>query len=165
MSETSNTQTQWLTEREQATWRSFLLAARLVDEALDRQLQRDAGMPHGYYGILVSLSEAPERTQRMGELAGVLQFSPSRLAHAIRRMEDDGWVERRPCPSDGRGQLATLTDVGMAVLEDAAPGHVAEVRRHVIDVLDDTDLDALRRITDKIVSGVCPNSTSQSCGH
>jgi DNA-binding MarR family transcriptional regulator len=157
MSDSAGTPTRWLTECEQATWRSFLLAAHLVDEALDRQLQRDMGMPHAYYGILVALSEAPDRTLRMGELAAGLQYSRSRLAHAIRRMEDDGWVERRPCPSDGRGQLATLTDAGLAALVDAAPGHVAEVRRLVIDVLDDDDLDELRRITGLITAGVCPD--------
>jgi DNA-binding MarR family transcriptional regulator len=44
-------------------------------------------------------------------------------------------VERRKCPSDGRGSLARLTDEGMACLEAAAPTHVAGVRRYFVDPL------------------------------
>ena len=61
--------TQWLDEKQQRTWRAFLSADRLLFDRLERQLQREAGMPHAYYEILVALSEAPERTLRMSDLA------------------------------------------------------------------------------------------------
>ncbi|GAB3802949.1 hypothetical protein GCM10027605_23820 [Micromonospora zhanjiangensis] len=51
--------TRWLEPHEQHTWRSFVAATRALMDALDRQLQRDAGIPHAYYEILVRLSEAP----------------------------------------------------------------------------------------------------------
>lgn len=49
----------WLTTEEQGVWRSYLHATTLLEDHLDRQLQRDAGMPHIYYGLLVQLSQAP----------------------------------------------------------------------------------------------------------
>ena len=58
-------ETRWLSDDEQRTWRAFLGATRRVFDELDRELQRDAGMPHTYYTILVALSEAPGRTLRM----------------------------------------------------------------------------------------------------
>ena len=97
-----------LSPEEQATWRAFLLTSQLLDEALDRQLQRDAGMPHAYYAILVTLSEAPAATLRMSELAAVLRYSQSRMTHAVRSLEGSGWVRREQCPDDRRGQLAVL---------------------------------------------------------
>ncbi|HUR07132.1 MAG TPA: MarR family transcriptional regulator [Nonomuraea sp.] len=127
--------TRWLDDDEQRTWRDFLAASQLVNEALDRQLQRDAGMPHTYYMILVALSEAPERSMRMSELAARAQSSQSRLSHAVARLEERGWVRRHRCDSDRRGNHAALTAEGFAALAAAAPGHVEEVRRSLFDVL------------------------------
>src|SRR4051794_21852 len=106
----------WLTSDEQATWRSFVLTTQLIDEALDRQLQRDAGMPHVYYGILVALSESPEATMRMSDLASLLRYSQSRCTHAINSLESKGWVRRERSDVDRRGQWAVLTEQGRAAL-------------------------------------------------
>jgi DNA-binding MarR family transcriptional regulator len=125
----------WLTTEEYRAWRGFLDATRVVFQALEHQLQTDAGMPMAYYDILVRLSEAPDRTMRMVTLAKALGYSTSRLSHAVNRLEDCGWVRRDSHPSDRRGLLAVLTDRGFASLEAAAPGHVAAVRAHVIDPL------------------------------
>lgn len=125
----------WLDDEEQQAWRAFLRAASRIDEALDRQLQRDAGMPHTYYQVLAMLSEAPGRSLRMSELAGLTTSSPSRLSHAVARLEEKGWVRREPHPTDRRGAVAVLTDDGWDVLVAAAPGHVAAVREAVFDRL------------------------------
>ncbi|MFI6790962.1 MarR family winged helix-turn-helix transcriptional regulator [Nonomuraea sp. NPDC050383] len=127
--------TRWLDDDEQRAWRNFVAATQLLYATLDRQLQRDAGMPHAYYVILVGLSEAPERRMRMSELATWAQSSQSRLSHAVARLEERGWVRRERCPDDGRGSFAVLTDEGFAALAGAAPGHVEEVRRSLFDVL------------------------------
>jgi DNA-binding MarR family transcriptional regulator len=141
----------WLNDDEQATWRAFWLATRMLAEAFERDLQRESRMPLSYYEILVRLSEAPNRTLRMSELARNSHVSRSALSHAVSRLEAHGWVRRRDCPTDRRGALATLTDKGFATLEAAAPGHVESVRRHLFDQLDDEDLANLRAITDKIL--------------
>lgn len=125
----------WLDEDEQGAWRAYLAATRLLAEALDRELQRDAGMPHAYYEILVRLSEAPGRTLRMSALADATRSSRSRLSHAVARLEESGWVRRETCAGDRRGALAVLTDAGFAALAAAAPGHVEGVRRHLLDPL------------------------------
>ncbi|SEG76427.1 DNA-binding transcriptional regulator, MarR family [Nonomuraea solani] len=127
--------TRWLDEDEQRAWRNFLSATQLINEALDRQLQRDASMPHTYYMILVALSEAPGRSMRMSELAARAQSSQSRLSHAVARLEERGWVRRERCPADRRSYFAVLTDEGYAAIAAAAPGHVEEVRRSLFDVL------------------------------
>jgi len=146
--------TRWLTPEEQQAWRAYLEATTLLFDALDRQLQRDSGIPHGYYEILVRLSEADGRTMRMSELADATRSSRSRLSHAVARLEDRGWVQRRECDTDRRGQLAVLTDGGFAALEAAAPGHVAAVREHMIDRLSPEQLAALHGIGNAIVDGL-----------
>ncbi len=150
-------ETRWLSEEEQRTWRAFLAAVRLLIAELDRELQRDADMPHTYYEILVALSEAPGRTLRMSELAEVSQSSRSRLSHAVSRLEEDGWVERKDCPTDRRGALAVLTDKGFAVLEAAAPSHVEAVRRNLFDQLSPEQVAELGRISAAVRDGLTPD--------
>lgn len=143
----------WLSEEEQRTWRSYLDATRLVFDELDRELQQDAGMPHAYYMILVVLSETPGRALRMSGLAEATGSSRSRLSHAVARMEEAGWIERRPSPDDRRGALAALTDAGMDVLMAAAPGHVEGVRRHLFDHLTPAQVGQLRQIAEAVLEG------------
>lgn len=140
---TSATTTRWLTSEQQRLWRAYVDGAALLNEALGRQLERDAELSLSEYEILVRLSEAPDRTLRMSHLADELAHSRSRITHTIRRMETRGFVERRACAADGRGVNAAMTDLGFARLEAAAHGHVEEVRAHVIDVLTDDQLRAL----------------------
>lgn len=144
----------WLNDDEQATWRALLLCYQLLDDALDRQLQHDSGMAHSHYAILAALSEAPHAAMRMHELASMLRFSPSRMTHAVASLERKGWATRTRCPEDGRGQHAVLTDQGRLVLEQAAPGHITEVRSRVFDRLTPTQQRQLRSICNTILRGI-----------
>ncbi|MEU3599960.1 MarR family transcriptional regulator [Streptomyces sp. NPDC006798] len=146
----------WLTDDEQRVWRAYLHATMLFDDHLDRQLQRDAGMPHIYYGLLVQLSQAPHRRRRMTRLAIDAKITRSRLSHAISRLEKKGWVRREDCPSDKRGQNAVLTDEGFAVLEGAAPGHVEAVRQAMFDRLTPEQVERLGEIMMIIADGLQP---------
>src|SRR5215469_12658087 len=144
--------TRWLSEEEQRTWRLFLQACESVFSAADAQLVRDSGLPHGYYEILVHLSEAPNRELRMTQLARASTYSKSRLSHAVTRLSERGWVERRDCPTDRRGQIAWLTDAGFAALEAAAHGHVKQVRRSLINALTPEQLEQLGEISRAILA-------------
>lgn len=148
--------TRWLTPAEQRAWRSYLESTQSLFDVLDRQLHRDAGIPHAYYEILVRLSEAENRTMRMSELATASRSSRSRLSHAAARLEERGWIERRDCDTDRRGQLARLTDAGYAALESAAPGHVAAVREHFLDRLSEEQIAQLTAIAEAVAGGTCP---------
>jgi DNA-binding MarR family transcriptional regulator len=149
------------------------MASQLLFDQLDRELQRDAGLSHAYYGILVALSEQPGRTMRMTDLARLLRYSKTRLSEAIARLVARGWVTREPCPSDRRSTYAVLSDAGFAALEAAAPGHVAGVRRHVFDRLRPEQVVQLRAIGEAIAMplmqaagfepGVCPDTAEEQC--
>ncbi|MEU8177787.1 MarR family transcriptional regulator [Microbispora hainanensis] len=144
--------TRWLDDEEQRTWRAYLRTSQLLQEALERQLQRDSGMPHAYYMILVVLSESPGRTMTMTELAAILQYSVSRLSHAVSRLEEKGWVRRLKRPEDRRTTVAELTEEGFAALVEAAPGHVEEVRRVLFDPLSPRQVRQFGEILDTILS-------------
>ena len=147
----SDDRTRWLDVDEQRTWRLFLSAVQLLDTELDSQLQRDSGLSHADYEILVRLSESPDRRLRMSDLASRTLFSRSRLSHAVGRLEKEGWVIRRPCPNDRRGLLAVLTDDGLAKLASAAPGHVEMVRTALLDPLSPEQVCQLGGIADAVM--------------
>lgn len=65
-------------------------------------------------------------------------------------MEARGLIRRAPDPDDGRGCLLVLTETGLDTLRQAAPAHVASVRRHFIDQLDPQELTVLGRIAAKL---------------
>lgn len=134
----------WLNEAQQKTWRNYLLAKTHIEQYLDEGL-RQFNLSLAEYELLVRLSEAPNRTIRMGELAASVGHSRSRLTHTVKRMEQDGYVTRTSCDSDGRGVQATMTDEGMALLVRAAPAHVDSVRRVFVDAIDPADYEVLGR--------------------
>ena len=144
----------WLEPGELDAWLTYLAATTLLEAELDRQLQRESGMPHAYYQLLAMLSDVPGRTMRMSDLAAITQSSQSRLSHAVARLERQGWVRRIPCPNDRRSTFAQLTEAGFAALAAAAPGHVRTVRRHLIDRLTPEQVEQLRDIGKAVLAGL-----------
>jgi DNA-binding MarR family transcriptional regulator len=151
----------WLDDAEMQAWLRLLRVVMLLPGALDRQLRQDAGLTHASYMVLACLSDAPDRSLRMSELARVTATSQSRLSHSVASLEQRGWVQRRPCPQDGRGQVATLTDAGVQVLVDTAPGHVAKVRSLVFDALGPDELEQLSTVAGRLAARLEADSSQE----
>ncbi|MGH3301907.1 MAG: MarR family winged helix-turn-helix transcriptional regulator [Streptosporangiaceae bacterium] len=160
---TVTSEVRWLTAEEQRTWRAFLAGVHALLATVEGQLQRDSGVPHGYYEILVRLSEAPDRLLRMSQLAEASTSSKSRLSHAVTRLEERGWVERLECETDRRGQFARLTDAGFAALAAAAPSHVEQVRRSLFDRISPEQARQLNEIMTAIAAAGVPDADSAGC--
>ena len=150
---------QWLDEQQQRTWRAWLAVTELLPRTLDAQLQRDAGMTHAAYVVLAMLSEAPDRSRRMSDLARTANQSQSRLSHTVARLEERGWVRRERSAEDGRGNVAVLTDAGWDVVRSVAPGHVAAVRAALFDPLTRQQTEALRDVLETVVQGLDPDAS------
>lgn len=136
----------WLDAEEQDAWLQVARLMGWLPGALDAQLARDADLTNFEYAILAVLSAAPERTRTMSHLAMLANGSLSRLSHVVKRLEARGWVRRSRSADSGRVKNAVLTDAGYAKVVAAAPGHVAEVRRLVVDRLTRTQLRQLAAI-------------------
>src|SRR3954452_14649606 len=139
-----------LTDTEQKAWRTFIESSWALHTHLEEDLRAQTGLSMNDFHVLVVLSEAPDRRLRMGELAGRLVFSPSRVTYQINSMVKRGLVRKQPCPEDGRGQEAVLTDAGLTALETAAPLHLVTVRDRFIDRLDPDELGVVHRVFEKV---------------
>jgi DNA-binding MarR family transcriptional regulator len=155
---------EWLSDEQQAAWRPFVALLLRLPAALDAELQKDAGITQFDYLVLSSLSETPNRTLRMSELAATASSSLSRLSHVVSRLEAKGWVRREPCAADGRFINAVLTDDGWQKVVATAPGHVTAVRELLISALSKEEFEQLGAISAKVLTAqgikvVIPNQS------
>lgn len=144
----------WLDDAELVAWIRFSAMLMALPSALDAQLKRDAGLSLFGYMAMAGLSEAPERTLPMSELAVLANGSLSRLSHAVSSLERRGWVRRSPRPDNARITHATLTDAGYQKILDTAPGHVETVRRLVLDSVTPEQLRTLGALSQQILVGL-----------
>jgi DNA-binding MarR family transcriptional regulator len=140
-----NTRVKPLTRKEEAAWRALGRAVLVIPRVLDNDLLDTHGLNVTEYSVLFNLSETPDRSLRMGDLAHYVSITVSGLTRVVDRLSRQGLVERVRDESDGRGQVAVLTAAGFRRLERAWPTHLASVRRHVIDHLSELDLMAFAK--------------------
>jgi DNA-binding MarR family transcriptional regulator len=144
----------WLSNEEEAAWRTVAQVLVKLPWAVECQLQRDAGLSFIEYHALARLSEDQHHTLRLSELALLTNASLSRLSHLVTRLESRGLVRREADPADGRFTNAILTKTGHKLLVASAPGHVATVRSLVIDALDSAQLRQLHDACKQLLASI-----------
>jgi DNA-binding MarR family transcriptional regulator len=148
----STPETPWLTGAQQRSWRAFLGGVTVLMDRLDRDLRTRHGLSLSEYEILVRLSEAPDHTMRMAELADRVALSRSRLTHTVTRLETAGILRRERCDEDGRGVQAVLTDDGVQLLNQAADTHVRGVQDHLIAHASSQELRAIGAVMERVLT-------------
>ncbi|BEL09681.1 MarR family winged helix-turn-helix transcriptional regulator [Actinoplanes sichuanensis] len=141
----------WLTDEQQHAWRQVVEVLVRVPAALEAQLQRDAGLTHMGYLVLMTLSERPDRRLAMSRLAKRASASLSRLSHVVARLEEKGWVRRERDAEDGRVQIAVLTDAGWVKVTESAPGHAEAVQQLIFDRLTTAQVRQLTKLAESLL--------------
>lgn len=147
-----NSDTRWLDAQENRIWRSFVEASGRITAQLSDSLKHNSDLTLDDYEVLVHLSEADPQRLRMTELSHRLLHSQSRLSQRIDRLARKGLVAREKCPEDRRGTFAVLTEAGMAAIVAAAPGHVADVRRTLIDLIEPGERVVIAEVLERLAS-------------
>ncbi|WP_419995921.1 MarR family winged helix-turn-helix transcriptional regulator [Streptomyces boninensis] len=148
----TNADPRWLTDPEMRAWMGYRRLRLLLDAQIARDLQHDSGLSAADYDVLTALSAAPGHRRRLTQLADRMLWAKSRLSRHIARMETRGLVARTDVAGDARGSAVTLTETGLHTLEQAAPAHVASVRRHFIDLLTEDELRVFAEITERALA-------------
>ncbi|WP_131745472.1 MarR family transcriptional regulator [Frankia sp. Cppng1_Ct_nod] len=150
--------------RSMRAWRTFLRAHSYVTRQLETDLEGEHHLQLASYDVLVQLAEAPDGALRMNELAEAVLLSRSGLTRLVDRLERDGLVERRSCPSDARGTLATLTPEGRKRLRAAARTHLAGVSKHVTSHFSPDELDILADLLSRLDRRSSASTPGGGCG-
>jgi DNA-binding MarR family transcriptional regulator len=136
-------------------WRLYFESALALNDVLDAELQRDAGIPVSWYDTLVHLEEAPDGL-RMNELAERILYSKSGLTRVVDKMDAAGLVRRVRPENDRRSIFVLLTDEGRSTLERARRYHRHGIQEHFSQHLADSDVKALIRAFEKVSTHARP---------
>jgi DNA-binding MarR family transcriptional regulator len=104
--------------------------------------------------VLVQLNEVPEQRLRPFQICDALNWEQSRLSHQLTRMERRGLLRRHECAADGRGAFVSLTAAGADAISEAAPLHVATVRKLIFDRLSAAQQAAFEETCAAILTGL-----------
>jgi DNA-binding MarR family transcriptional regulator len=141
----------WLSVEEEQAWRRLQLMHLQLTATLSHELAQTAGLSYPDYVVLAVLTGAPEARMRVTELGRTIGWEKSRVSHHISRMVERGYVTRERCQTDQRGAFVVVTKRGHKAIEAAAPGHVAGVRRHFVDLLTPEQLATIREVADAVL--------------
>jgi len=145
------TEPRWLSPREDRAWRAFKHAGHQLDMRLSSHLLQDSRLTQADYEVLAVLSEHSTDRMPARKLCATLTWEKSRLSHQIRGMEQRGLIAREPNPDDARSVVICLLPAGRRAIEDAAPAHVEQVRRHLIDLFTPAELETLANLNERVV--------------
>ena len=96
-------------------------AGRVLQETLSARLEGEMDISLDEFEVLSGLDAAAEGRLRMKDIGARLLVSKAGVTRLVDRLEEQGFAERAPCPSDRRVIWARITPAGRAVLARAAP--------------------------------------------
>ncbi|MBS1715595.1 MAG: MarR family transcriptional regulator [Armatimonadetes bacterium] len=162
-----------LNEVKQEAFRSLLTVHARLIERLDRDFAAANVLPLSWYDVLVTLEYEEHGALRMSELAERVLLSRSGLTRLVDRLVEQGYVERKQCPSDRRGQHAVLTPAGQKAREDAWPIYNQKIQEVFGSKITDEEASALTGILQRVIestggfrghgNATCPGRTSEPC--
>jgi len=155
---TPKTQLTPLNRAEETAWRAIARAVLVVPKTLDADLLAGCGLSLAEYIVLVNLSEAPQQSLRMFELAAESTLTYSGVTRLVTRMEQQGLVARQRDADDARGMTTTLTPDGLVRLQEAYPFALASIRANVIDHLGELDLATFAAAVSRFASEHTPTT-------
>jgi DNA-binding MarR family transcriptional regulator len=128
-----------------SAWGALLQVHASVVPALEQKLQRAVGLPLRWYDVLLELAAAPDRRLRMGDLAGRVVLSRTRISRLVDEMVRAGLISREENPVDGRSAYAVLTTQGLARYRQAAPVYLEGIEHEFARGLTDAELRTIGR--------------------
>jgi MarR family transcriptional regulator for hemolysin len=115
---------------------------------LDERL-KDLGVTQARWSTMVYLEKGGEGlTQR--ELASLMAIENPTLVRLLDSLEQQGLIERRPCPHDRRARRLHLTSAGRAFMDDLSER--AEVlREEMLEGISDKEIECTVKVFHKIL--------------
>jgi DNA-binding MarR family transcriptional regulator len=93
-------------------WIALVRAQQTALLKIERAFRNAKLPPHAWYDVLWELDRAEDGALRPFEIEQRILIAQSNISRLIDRLEEKGYVERRPCAEDGRGQHIAITPSG-----------------------------------------------------
>jgi DNA-binding MarR family transcriptional regulator len=105
------------------------------------------------YDVLFNLSRLPDRRTRIRGLTEHLLVTQPSISRMVDRLATRGFVEKIDDPTDARGVIVHLTDLGYSTFVSVARGHMGSIHDRVGTSLTDEELLQLTALCDKLRVG------------
>jgi DNA-binding MarR family transcriptional regulator len=132
-------------------WVQLMRAQRLALSRVEADLKAAGFPPLGWYDALLELRRAGETGLRPVELESRLLLEQHNISRLVDRLEAAGYLARKPCPADRRGQMLALTETGGELLLQMWPIYRMAIQRHIGSKLADEDADRLATLLNMLL--------------
>jgi DNA-binding MarR family transcriptional regulator len=144
-----------LDESRNAAWRLYLRTHALLIDLIEQELAEAGLPPLAWYDVLFALYEAPEHRLRLHELADALVLRRSNLTRLVDRLEAEGLVCRKSCPTDRRGAFAAITEEGLAMRQQMWSVYAQCISKYFAVHLSDAEVDVLTEAMKRLLAAAC----------
>ena len=114
-----------------SAWARLVRVQHDLVNAVEDELKQAGFPPLAWYDALLELSRAENGYLRPLELERAMLFPQYAMSRLIDRLVEAGYVERRICPIDGRGQFVAITSSGRALRKKMWDAYAAAIERYV----------------------------------
>ena len=132
-------------------WTALCEVVDQIRVALNRDLQRCAGLTLADNLVLCQVAMAPGQRLRMVDIAGLLTIGKSAVTKTADRLQDRGLITRETDPSDRRTVYATLTTEGEQAFAAAQPAFADAVQRHFAGQMNQAEIRQLLHLSERIL--------------
>ncbi|HEU4948181.1 MAG TPA: MarR family transcriptional regulator [Kribbella sp.] len=139
---------QWAGQRPDLDVSPMAVIGRLkrLSQLIDGELRRTFsthGLDAASFDVLATLRRSgPEHRLTPAELMRSAMVTSGAITQRLDRLQARGLVTRTPSETDGRGVQVTLTEDGLALIDEALPDHV-DTENRLLAALSPTERDAL----------------------
>jgi len=132
-----------------STFGRLVEAHSVLGRQLGRSLERECGLSHSSFEVLLRISRSDDSQVSMSALAQQVALTTGGITRLLDRLIEAGYVTRVPCPTDRRVQFAALTAAGKRKLDEAARVHARNLRQ-VFDGFTTRELETLDQLLDRL---------------
>lgn len=127
-------------------WARLMKAQQRALRAVEQALKKAKLPPLTWYDALLELERAGESGLRPFELEREMLMAQYNLSRLVDRIEKAGYVERRTCDDDGRGQVIMITAAGKDIRRRMWPVYADTIQSSIGVHLSDTQAETLDSI-------------------
>ena len=137
-------------------WTALCDVVDRVRIALNRDLQRGAGLTLADNLVLCQVAMAPGKRLRMVDIAGLLTIGKSAVTKTVDRLQERGLITRERDPADRRTVYATLTAEGEKTFAAAQPAFADAVQRHFAGQMNQAEIRQLLHLSKRVLQRAPP---------
>jgi DNA-binding MarR family transcriptional regulator len=139
----------------EATVRAWARLMRVQQKALgaiEAALAKAKLPPLAWYDVLLELERAGDGGLRPFALEREMLLAQYNLSRLIDRIQQAGYVERRACEDDGRGQVVAITASGKNIRRRMWPVYAQAIQAFLGDALTQAQVEMLDGVFGKLLA-------------